>query len=433
MRSLLLVAAAGLPTTAHADVTRCSTGNAPVAYSVSDITTQSGDTGWFPGGSPVQLRLTGEIVGKTSVGMDLGPTACWDSAMALGAPGIAKTGTFDVEYGADLQLFAQIHTSIFGESIDWSGQIPIPYIPTDLLLAANTTFNPVVLPDSKVASVSVSDTTSTIPVISTSSLSDIIGISGISGGLSVTVTGQMTSTYTTDSISLGDATLTSAAGSAAIEAPSAGYGASLGVTAGAIGNVHYVPALVFAANFNVSILGIKIVNLQLSNISLPLDAIDRPVTLTGSPTQIGLPHLDSVPQSLGFASGASQELTLHNSGGAPLMLELASGDTSGTTADPVTIEPGSDGIVDVTAADPTMLGGNLVLSTNDPNHPTISIALDAASAGQTNPPAPGSDGSDPSDPTGSGGGGCNAGGSSGGAGLVLLALGLVASRARRRR
>jgi MYXO-CTERM domain-containing protein len=298
------------------------------------------------------------------------------------------------------------------------------------LLAANTTFNPVVLADSKVSSVSVSDTTSTIPVISTSSLSDIIGISGISGGLSVTVTGQMTSTYTTDSISLGDATFTSAAGSAAIDAPAGGYGTSLAVTAGAVGNVHYVPALVFAANFNVSIFGIKVVNLQLSNISLPLDQIDRPVTLTGSPTQIGLPHLDTIPQSLGFASGASQELQLHNSGNAPLMIELATGDTSGTTADPVTIEPGSDGIVDVTAADPTMLGGSLVLSTNDPNHPTISIALDAASAGQTNPPAgSGSDSGDAGDPTGEGGG-CNAGGSSGG-GLALLALGLIVARRRR--
>jgi len=425
MRTLLLVAVAALPTTARADVTRCSTGSAPVAFSEEDIPTQSGDTGWFPGGSPAQLRLTGEIVGKTAVKMDLGPTACWDGAMALTTPGVAKTGTLDVEYGAQLQLFAQIHTSILGESIDWSGQIPIPYIPTDLLLAGSAAFNPVMLPDSKIASVSVSDTTSSIPVISTTSLSSLIGISGISGGLSVTVTGEMTSTYTSQAISLGDATITSATGSAAIEAPAAGYGANLAVTAGAIGNVHYVPALVFAANFNVTILGFKIVNWQLASITMPLTEIDRPVMLAGAPTQIGLPHLDTVPQQLGFASGGSQELQLHNSGGAPLMLELASG-PSGVSANPVTIAPGSDGIVDV-IADPTMVAGDLVLTTNDPNHPTISIALDASSSGQMNGGSGSDDSGDPSSL-----GGCNVGGGSGGgAGLFLLGVGLLVMRRRR--
>jgi hypothetical protein len=415
MRNALLVAAAVFTSssTARADVTRCATGDAAVAYSVDDLPTQSGDTGWFPSGSVAQLRLSGEIVGKTAVAMSLAPTTCWRQTMLVATPGEARTGMLDVEYGAALHLFGQIHTSVLGQSISWSGEIPIPFIPTDLLLAGTTSFDPILLPDSTVKSASVSDTTDPITVISSNVLGDLIDITGISGGLYVTVQGAMTSTYTTTAVTIGSSSITSATGSAAVPTPEAGFGPVLSLPASATGNLHYAPSLVFAANFDVKILGIKVVNWQIATVSMPLSAIDRPITLTGSGAQIGLPHIDTVPQQLGFATGASQPLQLHNGGAAPLMIELASG-PGGVSAEAITIAPGADGIVQVTAADPSSVGSApLLLSTNDPNNPTLTIGLDPSSSGQSDTP--------PSDEPS----GCNAGGGRSSAllvGFVLVAL-----------
>ena len=154
---------------------------------------------------------------------------------------------------------------------------------------------------------------------------------------------------------------------------------------------------------------------------MPLPAIDCPISLTGAGTQIGLPHIDTLPAQLGFASGASQQLQLHNDGAAPLMIELASA-PDGVTAEAVTIAPGADGAVQITAADLTS-NASLVLSTNDPNNPTLTIALDANASGQTN--------SSPTDDAEAGG--CNAAGHAPGTGVLLVGIALVVVRRRRRR
>jgi hypothetical protein len=409
---------------AHADVTRCASGSATIAYEVDDLPTQTGDTGWFPSDPTAQLRLTGEIVGKTAVGMGLSPTACWDTGMVVSTPGQAASGTLDVEYGAALTLYGQIHTSVLGESIDWSGEIPIPYLPTDLLIAGTTAFDPMLLPDSPVQSASVSGATDPVTVLSTNVLSNIIDIIGISGNLYVTVQGTMTSTYTTTSVAIGDdGVITSATGNASVDAPAGGYGTMLSVSAGATGNVHYAPALVFAANADIAILGYKIVNYQIASITMPLSPIDRPISLTGTGTQIGLPHIDTLPEQLGFASGATQMLQLHNDGAAPLMIEQSSA-PDGVTAEAVTIAPGADGVVQVTAADVTAIGdAPLILSTNDPNQPSVTIALAAAASGQTNTPSPTDDGGDTA--------GCNASGGARGGWIALFGIALAVRRRRR--
>ena len=423
MRNALVAALvfSATSTTARADVTRCAGGDAAVAYAVDDLPTQSGDTGWFPSDPTVQLRLTGEIVGKTTVGMGLAPTACWDHGMVVATPGEAKSGMLDVEYGAALHLYGQVHTSVLGHSIDWSGEIPVPVIPTDLLLAGTTTFEPMLFPDSRVKSASVSDTTDPVTVISTNVLGNIIDITGISGGLYITVQGAMTSTYTTTAVSIGDGgMITSATGTATVPTPGAGYGPMLAVAASATGNMHYAPSLVFAANFDVKILGIKIVNWQIASISMPLSAIDRPISLSGAGAQIGLPHIDTLPKQLGFATGASQPLQLHNGGAAALMIEVASA-PDGVTAEAVTIAPGADGVVQITAADPTSLGSTaFVLSTNDPNNPSVTVTLDASATGQSNTTSSDAEAS-----------GCNASGGPGG-GVLLVGFVLVALAKRRR-
>lgn len=102
------------------------------------------------------------------------------------------------------------------------------------------------------------------------------------------------------------------------------------------------------------------------------------------------------------------------------MIELASA-PDGVTVEAITIAPGADGIVQVAAVDPSAVGtAALVLSTNDPNHPSLSVALDPAASGQSNTSP---DDGEPS-------GGCNAGGGS--RGVLFVGFALVALVKRRR-
>ena len=157
-QSIIALGLLAVPHLAHADVTRCSHADADLSYLASDLGDHTGDTGWFPSDTAAQLRITGQLVGQTSVAMGLSPTACWDKGMTLTAPARMQTGNLDAEYGADVHVYGQIHTSVLGHQIDWDGELPVPF--TDFLLADQTGFDGAMLPGS--AGASASDTTSRI-------------------------------------------------------------------------------------------------------------------------------------------------------------------------------------------------------------------------------------------------------------------------------
>ena len=404
---LLLLAS----TTAQADVTRCSDIPADVAYDATDLPEATGDTGWFPSDSDVQLRITGQMIGETHVGMGLQPTACWTASgdMMVTARPREATGVLSSQYGADVHLYGQVHTSVLGYDIDWSGELPVPYI-GDLLIAGTAAFDPAFAP------VSVSDQTNPITILSTNLLSSIIDITGISGGLALQVKGAMMTTYQTTSIALAGGTITGDTAPVALAAPDTGYGPTLAATPTVSGVVTYAPSLVFDVSVNVSILHVSVVNYELFDVSLPLPSFDRQVTLTGAGAAIPLPKLGSVPDALGFASGGSQTLHVTNTGAAPLMIAQVSAPT-GVSVAAVTIAPGGEGDVVVAATDITMLDTSpLVLETNDPSHGSITIALSSTADGEMD-----------EQPVGHAGG-CSTGGTA--SPLALLAVALLLRRRR---
>ena len=404
----LAIAALLIPTAARADVNRCSGVDGQVTYSATDLPDMKADTGWFPDGYVAQLRIVGEAVGETNVAMGVHPTACWDDSMKLTVPGIAQAGFLDSEYGAALDVYGQIHTSVIGYQIDWDGKIPLPqFLPHDFLLAGSTAFDPLQLG----SSISVtSDPTSPVVVVSTDVLSDLISLGSISGGLDIAVQGQMTTSYTTTQVSVGGGEYAHDGDQVTVGKPGTGFGATLDTSLSMKGVVHYEPYVIFSVWFDVKIFGWRIVNFDLASVSLPLPTIDRQVALDGGKISIPLPHLDRIPTTLGFANGATQSLALHNSGAAPLEIAIAHA-PDGVTAQSITIAPGADGTIQVVAPDPTMVTGTLDVSTNDPNYGSLSVALDPAQSGEVTEPAT----PDPEQ-----GGGCNAGGGAGGA--MILAL-----------
>ncbi|HTR51333.1 MAG TPA: hypothetical protein VMJ10_11545, partial [Kofleriaceae bacterium] len=116
-------------------------------------------------------------------------------------------------------------------------------------------------------------------------------------------------------------------------------------------------------------------------------------------------------------TGATQTLTLHNTGTMALAVQVDSA-PPGVTAAPITIAPGQDGQLQVTAADPSSLAGSLVLATNDPSHASVDVALDPDKSGETTMSPDHEDS------------GCNASGGGNGLALIALGLGVCCARAR---
>jgi hypothetical protein len=410
-----------IPAVAHAD-DRCSEAPVDLAWTGNDLAEISGDTGWFPASSSAQLRLTGRIAGQTAVASGVTTEACWtrDATMTGTIAGRPTSGLLDVAYGAELRLYGRIDTTVLGKPIHWEGEIPIPAIPEDLIIAGTSTFDP--LAASTDVDASVSDTTHAVPIMSTDLLSNLISITGITGGLRIVATGQMTTTYRTGAVHLGDAAA-SAGDALAIARPDGGFEGSLDLPVAIDGVVRYAPTLTFGVRFYVRILGIRVVDYELFDVPMTLPAHDRPIRLEADgPTHLGLPVLDGIGDGaqLDFADGATQTLAIHDRGDHPLVLAIEQA-PPGISLDVTTIDANADGRLQVTASDEALAAlaassATLVLETNDPDQPTVEVALGVDIGG--------------TDPGDLGAGGCSAGGAAGWpVALVLLALG----RRKRRR
>jgi uncharacterized protein (TIGR03382 family) len=418
MRTLALAAAMLAPALATADVNRCAAGDTDLAYHGTDLPEIGGDTGWFPSGYVAQLRLSGKVLGHTAVATGMRAQACWgtDGKLSATLAGRPTTGWLDAAYGAVISLQGRIHTSVLGKSINWEGNIPLPYIPMDLLLQGQTAFDPSVDP-AKLAR--VNDATAPITLLSTDLIGDYIPVIGISGGVRVTVTPSMATTFRFKKATLAGGTIDSPGDKVTLTSSEPhGFGAGLEVALQSEGIVRYEPTLKFGAGLSVTILGFHLLDWQIVSISFGLPALERTIKLTGDSARIPLPVIEGIGEGarMDFASGTVQELHVRNFGEAPLAIEPTKV-PAGALVSRVDLQPGAEGVLKVFVADDaTFANGpvDVLLTTNDPDRGTISVQL-GKQVGGTDPGTPPEDNAEP--------GGCSTGGAAGlPLGLVLLAL-----------
>ncbi|MBA2543140.1 MAG: hypothetical protein H0V17_26095 [Deltaproteobacteria bacterium] len=397
----------------------CSASEDELAWNGVDLAEIGGDTGWFPSSFPAQLRLVGRVVGETAVSASTSSSVCWTEAMSGRIDGTRGSGYLDVAYGADIHLYAKVDTSILGKAIYWSGEIPLPYIPRDLMVAGSTPFDPTL--DAQVDA-RVSDGTSPITLVSSNVIGDLIGIVGISGGLRVTVTPSMVTEYRTTTAHLGTASATSATHELSVTRPTAGFDDSIELPVSLAGIVRYAPTLTFAARFDIKIFGYRVVDWELFQVPMTLPALERKVTMTSdTPAHFALPVLDGLGEGarIDFASGATQLLAIRNRGELALTIDPASV-PAGVTVEAIDIAPGASAQLRVTATDDAFATGSktLLLATSDPDHAQISIEL-GREVGGTDP------GMVEDEPEA---GGCSTGGSSTGGVVGLIALVVIRRR-----
>lgn len=404
------------------------------------------DSGWVPSGSPLQVRFALFLGGSTEV--DLGGTAVtsWPPALDVAVPGRPSTGRLAINYGLELIARIRIDVEVAGVRYTWEGDIPIPGgIPRDLRLYDEVVFDPFVLPLAEPRPIIAWDDTDVVTVLNVDLTDSLIPIPGIGGGFLVDAVGSLQGTYQTDRIEISDAVtdITEEGGSVIVRAdPGATeLGAAKDYTVLPHGTIGYDGVITLFPRLYVEIAGRRF---DLTLAEIPLNVVDLSAETAFEPASVHVPlpdvRVDPMVLALGEADlGATVErlVTVYNDGEAELRVTLADPAAPFTVSSPdLTIPPSSSQRVAVRFM-PEALGDAstvLLLATNDPDEPLVSIRLSGLGTGSLDGGASELDGGVGDGGTGfvtAGGCGCRAAGGEAplGASVIgLLAVGLLIRR-----
>ncbi len=417
---LPLALAIAIPEARAEDLTKSASADTDLAFAGNDFVDWSADTGWFPSGFVAQLRLKATIAAHTYVNAGYRATAYWDDEMQANLAPVAGSGYLDVAYGAELALYGRIHTTVLGYEINWEGQIPIPWIPEDLLISGAGAFDPRL----DTFGVYVADQTAPITILSTDAIAQVISLGGISGGLYVSMQAGMRATYRAKKISFAGSVVDAVEDRVTIDQPTGGFHSNLSLPTQVEGTVKYAPTLTFAAGFDLKIFGVRVVDWTIGSVPVVLPGIDRAVKLTGDAPNVLLPELDGIGDGarMDFESASTQFLHIKNTGLGPLQL-IPLSPPAGISVVPVTLEGKDELDLRITVSEGALAAGstNIQFATNDPDRPIVQIQLGMA-VGGTDPGTPPEIAPEE--------GGCSAGGGGQSIGLLLIGLALVTKRRR---
>jgi hypothetical protein len=400
------------------------------------------DTGWIPGGSPLQVHLFGGLYANTEVELDGSLVTKWPEALTLATPGVVDGGRLAFHYGLEVGAEGKIEVQVFGQTLGWQGDLP--YLPqVDFQVEGEEIF------DTWAFSPAAVLTASTLPVtLASIGLGDLVGgsIPGLDGGFELDVAVDLTATYTTDRIVIesGDPFVSVEGGPITQEGGETSHaflgGASADFRVHPEGTVFYEGTVHLIPKLYVEFLG--------QQIAIPVAdfPVDVPITTTDwvfdpAYVHVPLPDLRELPKVLDFGEVpiglVNQEaLQLLDKGEALLHASAAVGaGPFEVVTSSLDVDPGETGALQVRFAplEPGPFESTLTLLTNDPDAPTVTVLLRGEGVGDPGLLTP----YDTSDPISQGGDcSCRAVGSGGSparlAWLAPLALGSFFRLARRR-
>ncbi len=405
------------------------------------------DSGWVPPSSPIQLRIVFFIGGNTEVEMGGTVVTSWPAPLTVAVPGRAGTGRLSMAYGIELAVMLRFDIEVGGIRYTWSGDIPIPGLPDDLLMAAEAGFDPFLLLPSMPRPVTIEDETDPVPVLRYDALGSLISIPGVGGGIELTLQGDLRVGYQSDRVVVGDAMPIVEEGASTVAGPDPGgdgFGAAKDVVVHPEGTLFYDGVIRAAPTLYLTFAGSRR-EYPLTEIPIPVADVDSNVVFDERTVHVPLPDADVSPRAIDFGTvvaGAEAEalLTVANDGEAPLEVSVR------TPAAPFAVEPASLAVPPSSEARitvryaPVMAGGDaamLFLETNDPDESLLVVRLSGEATGAEFPvgdagPPPDAGPGGVSD---EGGCGCRAAGRRAAApwALGIVALAAVSARASRRR
>jgi hypothetical protein len=338
------------------------------------------DTGFVPEGSPFQIRAAFFLGAGTHVAMGGMLVAAYPPSVQLTAVGDPEGGILEIDFGFEAILQGRIDFDVIDETFD----IPIPNVPRDLRFYALEYFDPFLL-DSLAVPVEVEDTIQRFTLVTIDLFDLIAPIPGFDGGLRLDVQGTLAARYWGDRLELEGVGEITSEGGALLLPPHLpeGYGATRDLSVIKHGVLQHEGTLVLYPTVFITFLGAKIYEADIVSIPVPLGQITTNVEFDPSEVTLLFPDVDAQPRQIDFGAivvGQETErfVRVFNHGEAPLRWAFppSVGPFSPSRESGV-IPPGSSVYLRVffTPFEAGVASEQLVLETNDPDSPTITIAL----------------------------------------------------------
>lgn len=461
-------AAATLPSAVRADtiatscispVNQCE--SAPIAFSRDFGVDPIGfDTGWVPGGSPIQVHLWAQLFAETHVALGGRLVANWPAAnhpldVAYATPGTPGAGHLGFHYGVSIGAQAKVQITVLGQTYSWQGDIP--YIPQfDYQVNAGDDFDPWAFQGFTVGGSTTQQTLAQV------SVTDFIGVNipGLDGGFELDSYTELSGTYKTNRIVVVRPDGTAVEGGPILAEAATTYdhqeplGAFVEVDVHPEGEVRYDGTLHLIPAFYVDTIGpdfsIPIVDIPIPFTITQDDWVFDPVrvhvplpdiVLEGDPTDVlpGDKVIDFGEVDADLDVAPSVTFSASNAGEAGLLTTPSfEGDGFDLITAPDTLASGAsaDVTIELVATEPGDYTGTLTFETNDPDEPKRVVTLSAHVGDRPVPPTPEEEAFASANVWASGGGcNCSATGSSSPAwgSIAAVALGLAAGLRRRAR
>lgn len=345
------------------------------------------DTGWVPSGSALQARFAVYVGGSTEV--DLGGTAVtsWPAALDVAVPGRPGTGRLAIDYGIEIVARVRFDVTVLGVRYTWESDI-LSGIPSDLRMADELIFDPFVLPPSDPRPVVVYDETAPVRIYNLG----LSPITGVSGGFAVDAVASLEASYRTNWIDIGDAvTPIEIEGASSLVRPDmglGGFGAAKDLIILPNGTIDYDGVVTLTPRFYIEVVGRRF-DLPIADIPVPLVDIGAATDFAPATVHVPLPDIRVEPRSLSFpdlvrGEVADDAFTIHNDGEATLEVtvgEVESPFSAGATT--ITLAPGASEVVTVSFSpiDGGPANAILLVGSNDPDQPVVTVRLDGFGAG----------------------------------------------------
>jgi len=366
------------------DAVGCHQGDVDFAYREMRLPSVSLDTGWVPGGSPIQVRFTLDMMGETHIDMGGQLNTYWPFGLTMGVPGRADAGLLHMAWGVQVTAQARINVTVLGVRYTWTGNIP--FVPEfDLRLVDDQTFTPFVLPGSVPRPVVAEDTTDSLRLFGVG-IRDIVGgsIAGIDGGLEVQARGRLRTSYQGTRTFIDDARapiLTALEAVQYWEPTPAGFGAFQDITVRPEGTLSYDGQVVLTPAFYVTLLGRR---WEIPIVDVPIRIVDstQSIMFDADMVHVPLPDIAIDPTMLDigtieFGASSMRSLRIRNQGEAELTVRVQPSMSIDLSAPMLSLPPSSEGTLDLDIM-PLSAGPyseTLTLRTNDPDQPTIRIRV----------------------------------------------------------
>lgn len=421
---------------------RCQRGHFTVSKSEKIAADFDYDTGWLPSGAAVQVRLVSYLHGRTRVDMSGSVDATWPDAIRLRPEGLRAAGLLAIDDGIVVKAMARFKVNVAGKDYAWTGDIPgVPKV--DLASVSSVKFDPWAWKGAPMPP-QTSGKTMQMELWKAPLTDAIIPIPGIEGGFQLEGQGEFFAEYNTLRIAFDELTSKGAIGDVD---PTTAFTRVLFSSAPALDSsvfihgeltrqttLHFIPGLYF------SILGKKF-DLELIDIPVAIPKSTKPWDFDPVAMHFPLPRIEARPNPIDLGTipvgqPTSILVTAFDTGEAKLVIDARVGEALAAASDPTsvltidtkhieigggssdavraTLTPTTDGPIDTT----------LVLESNDPLKPKLSIRITANGAGAA-----------AGDPTTEAAGGCGCHTTSTtntGAGFTALAVALIALRRRPR-